>query len=59
VLGEAGGLRLLPESWLDGAATLEQVREGLRLLLDLPVELVLPTHGDPAGREALERALAG
>jgi hypothetical protein len=27
-------------------------------LLDLPVELVLPTHGDPAGCAALERALS-
>jgi hypothetical protein len=30
----------------------------LRELLDLPVEHVLPTHGVPTGREALERALA-
>jgi glyoxylase-like metal-dependent hydrolase (beta-lactamase superfamily II) len=44
--------------WLRGDATREQVVEGLRPLLDLPVELVLPTHGTPAGRDALERALA-
>ena len=30
----------------------------LRPLLDLPVELVLPAHGDPTDRAALERALA-
>jgi len=30
----------------------EQVREGLRPLLELPVELVLPTHGDPIVRDA-------
>jgi hypothetical protein len=31
---------------------------GLRPPLDKPVELVLPTHGEPADRAALERALA-
>jgi hypothetical protein len=31
---------------------------GLKPLLDRPVEFVLPTHGEPANREALERALA-
>ncbi len=30
----------------------------LRPLLDLPVELVLPAHGEPTDRAALERALA-
>jgi hypothetical protein len=30
----------------------------LRPLLELPIELVLPAHGEPVGREALERALA-
>jgi hypothetical protein len=27
-------------------------------LLELPVELVLPTHGEPGGRDLLEQALA-
>jgi glyoxylase-like metal-dependent hydrolase (beta-lactamase superfamily II) len=36
----------------------EQILESLRPLLDLPVELVLPTHGAPTDRQALERALA-
>jgi glyoxylase-like metal-dependent hydrolase (beta-lactamase superfamily II) len=36
----------------------EQVREGLQSLLELPIELVLPTHGAPADKAALERALA-
>jgi hypothetical protein len=31
----------------------------LRPLLDLPVDVVLPTHADPAERVALERALSG
>jgi glyoxylase-like metal-dependent hydrolase (beta-lactamase superfamily II) len=44
--------------WLREAVTREQVAEGLRPLLALPVELVLPTHGAPTDRPALERALA-
>jgi hypothetical protein len=36
----------------------EQVAEGLRPLLGLPVEHVLATHGGPTDRAALERALA-
>jgi hypothetical protein len=36
----------------------EQIRERLRELLELTVELVLPTHGPPTDRAALERALA-
>jgi glyoxylase-like metal-dependent hydrolase (beta-lactamase superfamily II) len=46
LLGERG-LRIPPDDWLEGEATPEQLREGLRPLLELPVELVLPTHGDP------------
>ena len=37
--------------------TKEQVQERLRPLLDLPVELVLPAHGEPSDRAALEHAL--
>jgi glyoxylase-like metal-dependent hydrolase (beta-lactamase superfamily II) len=40
------------------AAAAERIRERLRQLLALPVELVLLTHGAPADRAALERALA-
>ena len=36
----------------------EQILEALRPLLELPVELVLPTHGAPTDRAALERALS-
>jgi glyoxylase-like metal-dependent hydrolase (beta-lactamase superfamily II) len=36
----------------------EQVRQRLQSVLDLPVELVLPTHGAPVDKAALERALA-
>jgi glyoxylase-like metal-dependent hydrolase (beta-lactamase superfamily II) len=52
------GLEILDE-WLPEGMTRGQVVEGLRPLLDQPIELVLPTHGPPADRAALERALAG
>jgi glyoxylase-like metal-dependent hydrolase (beta-lactamase superfamily II) len=57
------GLRLCPQSWLrylDGY-TRDDLREELRPLLELPVELVLVSHGEPVlqdGRRELERALA-
>jgi len=48
----------LPVTWLPEGVTREQVVETLRPLLELPVELVLPTHGGPTDRTALERALS-
>ena len=44
--------------WLSRGVTREQVAEGLRPLLELPVERMLPAHGAPTDRAALERALA-
>jgi glyoxylase-like metal-dependent hydrolase (beta-lactamase superfamily II) len=44
--------------WLGPDVTMEQVVDGLRPLLDLPVEHVLATHGAPFDRAALERVLA-
>jgi len=45
--------------WLEQARTSrEQVVDGLRALLDLPVDHVLPAHGAPTGRAALAAALA-
>jgi glyoxylase-like metal-dependent hydrolase (beta-lactamase superfamily II) len=41
-----------------GEVDLEQILEGMEPLLALPVEIVLLTHGAPADRTALERALA-
>ncbi|MCW3069618.1 MAG: hypothetical protein JWL67_2243 [Solirubrobacterales bacterium] len=63
LLGDgAGGLRVSPESWLAsaqvdraGAATL------MRSLLELPIERVLVSHGEPVlhdGRAAVARAIA-
>ena len=40
------------------APTREEIAEGLRPLLALPVEHVLATHGGPTDRAALERALS-
>jgi hypothetical protein len=64
ILGDdAGGLRLCPESWLrhlPGGMTRAQLREELRPLLDLPIELVLVSHGEPVldrGRDALAGAI--
>jgi hypothetical protein len=51
------GLEINPR-WLREAVTREQVVEGLRPLLALPVEHVLATHGGPTDRAALERALS-
>jgi len=64
LLGAGGGLRVCPESWLrylGNGMTLGGLRAALRPLLDLPIELVLASHGDPVlegGRDAIERALA-
>jgi glyoxylase-like metal-dependent hydrolase (beta-lactamase superfamily II) len=51
------GLQINPH-WLREGVTREQVAEGLRPLLDLPVEHVLATHGGPTDGAALERALS-
>ena len=51
------GLGINPR-WLPPDMTREQVVEGLRPLLELPVEHVLPVHGAPTNRAALEHALS-
>ena len=62
VLGSGdGGVRTCPDSWLPEGMTQAELREALRPLLDLPVELVLPSHGEPVlegAHAALARALA-
>jgi Metallo-beta-lactamase superfamily len=47
-----------PRDWAPDDASPQTILESLRPLLELPVELVLPTHGEPTDRAALERALA-
>ena len=48
----------IESKWLRREVTGEQLVAALRPLLALPVELVLPAHGAPTDRAALERALA-
>jgi hypothetical protein len=61
---DRGGVRLCPDSWLrylPSGLRRAELREALRPLLDLPVELVLVSHGDPVledGHDAIARALA-
>lgn len=56
-----GGLCLSPDSWLAEGVSAEAQRDALLPLLDLPVELVLVSHGEPVlsdGHAALAQALA-
>jgi len=61
--GDRGGLRLCPESWLrylPSKMSQAQLRKVLQPLLNLQVEMVLVSHGEPVlrgAREALARAL--
>ena len=63
LLGDGGGLRLCPPSWLDDdQGRHEALRRELQPLLELPAERVLVSHGEPVlagAREALAAALAG
>jgi glyoxylase-like metal-dependent hydrolase (beta-lactamase superfamily II) len=55
------GLRMCPESWLPDGKSHAELAESLRPLLDLPVERILVSHGEPVldrAREALAAALA-
>ena len=57
---QGGEIRLLPDTWLGGADR-AAFFAGLRGMLDLPIERILPAHGEPVlsdGREALSRAIA-
>jgi hypothetical protein len=56
-LPSGGGV---PDAWL-GETPRAEYNERLRPLLDLPIELILPTHGDPVVDDAharLEQALS-
>jgi hypothetical protein len=58
--GRRGGLRVCPRSWLPSMSSAE-LRDRLAPLLELPVELVLVSHGRPVlrrGRAAIARALS-
>ncbi len=51
------GLAIRSE-WLTAKTSRDDVAARLRPVLDRPVEIVLPAHGTPADRAALEAALA-
>ena len=60
LLGAPDGVRVCPDDWLGDQASPAAIRAELRRLLELPVELVLISHGQPVledGHAALERAL--
>ncbi len=53
-------LRLCPENWLEGATT-KQLIKSLLPLLDLPLERILVSHGDPVlqgGKDVLRNLIA-
>jgi glyoxylase-like metal-dependent hydrolase (beta-lactamase superfamily II) len=56
--GERGeGLHTCPASWLPESTDLADLRQSLRPLLDLPIDLILPSHGAPVLADA-DRELA-
>ena len=54
---DAGRVRMCPESWLPGSTGHRELAESLRPLLDLPIERILVSHGEPVLRDGL-KALA-
>ena len=61
LIGSTNGVALCPESWLESRGGLTQLKSDLQLMLDLPVERVLTSHGPPVltgGLAALAQALA-
>jgi glyoxylase-like metal-dependent hydrolase (beta-lactamase superfamily II) len=61
LLGDgSGGVRMCPESWLPEGTGHVKLAASLQPLLELPVERVLVSHGEPVlrgGRQALAAAL--
>jgi len=61
LLGDgSGGVRMCPESWLPSATKHSDLAASLAPLLELPVDRILVSHGEPVlenGREALAAAL--
>jgi hypothetical protein len=57
-LADFGAGLAINNEWLRASVRREQVVEALRPVLALPVEVVLPAHGAPTDRAALERALS-
>jgi glyoxylase-like metal-dependent hydrolase (beta-lactamase superfamily II) len=56
---ERDGALTIPEDWIDsGTNSLVNIKHGLAPLLNLPVDIVLPTHGDPKTADDLRQALS-
>ena len=59
LLGDGeGGLRLCPQSWLPEKKSVADLAESLRPLLELPVERVLVSHGEPVLEDARAKLAA-
>jgi glyoxylase-like metal-dependent hydrolase (beta-lactamase superfamily II) len=61
LLGDGPGLRTCPGWWLPGSTSLEELRQTLRPLLELPIELIVVSHGAPresGARDELAGVLA-
>jgi glyoxylase-like metal-dependent hydrolase (beta-lactamase superfamily II) len=58
LIGADGGVRVCPDSWLPDGTSPPEVRAALRTLLDLPVERILVSHGEPVLAEAPAALLA-
>lgn len=52
LLGDGPGLRTCPGWWLPGSTSLEELRAAIRPALDLPIELIVVSHGEPIERDA-------
>jgi hypothetical protein len=57
-LADFGNGLEIPETWVSPRETRAQVAERLRPVLDLPIDIVFAAHAEPAGPDALERALS-
>ena len=60
LIGTSGAIEVCPDSWLDERSSHTSIRAALAPLLDLPLERVIVSHGEPVledGRAALARAL--
>jgi glyoxylase-like metal-dependent hydrolase (beta-lactamase superfamily II) len=53
--GDAGTLRLCPASWLPSGIDRMRLRIALQPLLELPIERVLVSHGEPVTERARDR----
>ena len=62
LLGDGScGVRMCPEAWLPGKTKHTDLAKSLAPLLDLPIERILVSHGEPvleSGRAALAAALS-